>query len=175
MKKKFIAFTIAALASIAAMAKDYSDLIIYINPGHGGHDAANDRNVVIYPYAEGDTSGFWESNSNMHKGFFLRDMLQDLGVKVVMSRVTNTSADDLGLETIGRLANAAGSDLFLSIHSNATGTSNRVNFPIIFFRGYDNEPVYPDAKVWATDLVPMRRPSVCQRNDTLRENCYGMV
>ena len=152
MKKKFIAFTIAALASIAAMAKDYSDLTIYINPGHGGHDAANDRNVVIYPYAEGDTSGFWESNSNMHKGFFLRDMLQDLGVKVVMSRVTNTSADDLGLETIGRLANAAGSDLFLSIHSNATGTSNRVNFPIIFFRGYDNEPVYPDAKVWATDI-----------------------
>lgn len=143
---------VAAMTAVGAMATDYSDLIIYINPGHGGHDAANDRNVVIYPYAEGDTAGFWESNSNMDKGFRLREMLQDLGVKVVMSRVTNTSADDLGLETIGHLANASGADLFLSIHSNATGTSNRVNFPIIFYRGYDNAPVIPEAKVWATDI-----------------------
>lgn len=153
MKKKFIAFVVAGLAAVSAMATNYSDLIFYINPGHGGHDQSNDRNVVIYPYELGDTSGFWESNSNMHKGFFLRDMLQELGAKVVMSRVTNTSADDLGLETIGRLANAAGSDIFLSIHSNATGTSNRVNFPIIFYRGYDNEPVYPDAKVWAINIA----------------------
>ena len=153
MKKKFIAFVVAALATVSAMATNYSDLIFYINPGHGGHDQSNDRNVVIYPYELGDTMGFWESNSNMHKGFFLRDMLQELGAKVVMSRVTNTSADDLGLETIGRLANAAGSDIFLSIHSNATGTSNRVNFPIIFYRGYDNEPVYPDAKVWAINIA----------------------
>ena len=153
MKKLFTTLMIAGAVAFSTMATNYSDLIIYINPGHGGHDAANDRNVVIYPYAEGDTSGFWESNSNMHKGFLLRDMLQELGAKVVMSRVTNTSADDLGLETIGRLANEAGSDIFLSIHSNATGTSNRVNFPIIFYRGYDNEPVYPDAKVWAINIA----------------------
>lgn len=153
MKKIFKTLIVAAMTSVSAFATDYSDLIIYINPGHGGHDQSNDRNVVIYPYELGDTSGFWESNSNMHKGFFLRDMLQELGVKVVMSRVTNTSADDLGLETIGKLANAAGSDLFLSIHSNATGTSNRVNFPIIFFRGYDNAPVYPDAKVWSNNIA----------------------
>ena len=74
MKKKFIAFTIAALASIAAMAKDYSDLIIYINPGHGGHDQSNDRNVVVYPYELGDTMGFWESKSNMDKAFRMREL-----------------------------------------------------------------------------------------------------
>ena len=149
MKKKFIAFVVAALASVSAMALDYSDLIIYINPGHGGHDQSNDRNVVVYPYELGDTMGFWESKSNMDKAFRMRELLRELGATVYMSRVTNTSADDLGLETIGRLANATGADLFLSIHSNATGTSNRVNFPIIFYRGYDDEPVIPEAKEWA--------------------------
>ena len=149
MKKRLTALMIAGVAAISAMALNYSDLIIYINPGHGGHDQSNDRNVVVYPYELGDTMGFWESKSNMDKAFRMRELLRELGAKVYMSRVTNTSADDLGLETIGRLANATGADLFLSIHSNATGTSNRVNFPIIFYRGYDNEPVIPEAKEWA--------------------------
>lgn len=149
MKKKLTALMVAGLTAVSAMALDYSDLIIYINPGHGGHDQSNDRNVVVYPYELGDTMGFWESKSNMDKAFRMRELLRDLGAKVYMSRVTNTSDDDLGLETIGRLANATGADLFLSIHSNATGTSNRVNFPIIFYRGYDNEPVIPEAKEWA--------------------------
>ena len=149
MKKKLTALMVAGITAISAMALDYSDLIIYINPGHGGHDQSNDRNVVVYPYELGDTMGFWESKSNMDKAFRMRELLRELGAKVYMSRVTNTSADDLGLETIGRLANATGADLFLSIHSNATGTSNRVNFPIIFYRGYDNEPVIPEAKEWA--------------------------
>ena len=149
MKKKLTALMVAGVTAISAMALDYSDLIIYINPGHGGHDQSNDRNVVVYPYELGDTMGFWESKSNMDKAFRMRELLRELGATVYMSRVTNTSADDLGLETIGRLANATGADLFLSIHSNATGTSNRVNFPIIFYRGYDNEPVIPEAKEWA--------------------------
>ena len=38
MKKKFTAFMVATLATVSAMATDYSDLIFYINPGHGGHD-----------------------------------------------------------------------------------------------------------------------------------------
>ena len=149
MKKKLTALMVAGVTAISAMALDYSDLIIYINPGHGGHDQSNDRNVVVYPYELGDTMGFWESKSNMDKAFRMRELLRELGATVYMSRVTNTSDDDLGLETIGRLANATGADLFLSIHSNATGTSNRVNFPIIFYRGYDDEPVIPEAKEWA--------------------------
>ena len=56
MKKKFTAFMVATLATVSAMATDYSDLIFYINPGHGGHDQSNDRNVVIYPYELGAVS-----------------------------------------------------------------------------------------------------------------------
>ena len=149
--KKLLSLFIAGAAAISASAVEPSELIIYINPGHGGYDS-DDRVITLYPFADGDTSTFAESKSNLGKGFRLRDLLWEQGYNVVMSRVTNTTADDLGLTTIGRLANNAGADLFLSIHSNATGTANRVNFPIIFFRGYDDEPVYPEAKVWATEI-----------------------
>ncbi len=149
MKKTITATLATILAAAGLYAAQPSDFTIYINPGHGGHDS-DDRNVVIEPFEQGDPNGFWESNSNLDKGLMLRDLLQAKGFNVVMSRVTNTTADDLGLTTIGRLANNANSDLFISIHSNATGTSARRNFPLMLFRGYDNEPVYPASKEWAT-------------------------
>lgn len=146
-KMRLILILSALMTSYVAQSNDYK---IYINPGHGGHNGANDRNVVIAPFAEGDTAGFWESNSNMHKAFRLRELLWEQGYDVVMSRVANTEDDDLGLTTIGRLANASGADLFLSIHSNATGTSSRRNFPLMLFRGYDSEAQIPGSKDWAT-------------------------
>lgn len=141
-KKLTIAAAILSAIAITGAARTAEGLKIYINPGHGGHDP-NDRNVVIAPYAAGDPEGYWESNSNLSKGLQLRDMLEAKGYKVVMSRVTNTSADDLDLGVIVRLSNESNADLFFSIHSNATGTSVRRNFPLMLHRGYDNDPVKP--------------------------------
>ena len=59
-KMRLILILSALMTSYVAQSNDYK---IYINPGHGGHNGANDRNVVIAPFAEGDTAGFWESNS----------------------------------------------------------------------------------------------------------------
>ena len=58
---------------------------IYINPGHGGYNS-NDRNIVTINHASGDHNGFWESQANLTKGLFLRDMLQTAGATVYMSR-----------------------------------------------------------------------------------------
>ena len=147
IKKSGILATFAMIA-LGAMAVEPSSVHVYVNPGHGGHDS-DDRNVVIAPYTQGDPEGFWESNSNLDKGLYLRDMLIERGYNVAMSRVTNTTDDDLGLSTICSLANNYGADIFLSIHSNATGTTARVNYPMVFFRGYDSEPVFADAKTFA--------------------------
>ena len=128
---------------------------VYINPGHGGH-SSDDRNVPIYPYAQGDTMGFWESNSNMYKCFALREILWKKGYKVTVSRETNTEDDDLALSTIVRLCNNSGADVFYSIHSNATGQGEgaRVNFPMGFFRGYTDQPENPQCKVLTEKLAP---------------------
>ncbi|HRN04202.1 MAG TPA: N-acetylmuramoyl-L-alanine amidase, partial [Muribaculaceae bacterium] len=61
-------------------------------------------------------------------------------------------ADDLGLSTIVNLSNNSGADIFFSIHSNATGTEARRNFPLMLYRGYDNEPVIPNSDVIAKIL-----------------------
>lgn len=141
--------TLALCGTIfSASAIKPQDIKVYVNPGHGGHDS-DDRNVVIAPYKQGDPEGFWESNSNLDKGLYLRDMLAAKGFQVAISRVTNTSDDDLPLSTIGRLANNFGADIFLSIHSNATGTTARRNAPLILYRGYTGQPVYPKSTDFA--------------------------
>ena len=74
MKKIFLLLSI--LLAFTVQAKDLSGLKIYVNPGHGGYDS-DDRNVDVYPYAQGDTLGFWESSSNLHKGLMLQMCIRD--------------------------------------------------------------------------------------------------
>lgn len=143
--KKINLFMLAAATAVTVNAADLNGLKIYVNPGHGGYDS-NDRNVAIPPYALHDENGFWESKSNLVKGLALRDLLESFGTHVDMSRTTNTTADDRNLEEIGEEANKCQSDFFFSIHSNATGTSNRTNQPLMLYRGYTDDPVFPEAK-----------------------------
>ncbi len=132
----------------------FSDIKIYINPGHGGH-GSNDRGMTIYPFVAGDPKGFWESNSNLDKGLFLDSMLTALGVQTMMSRRTNNdgggndadvlrawlsagkitqqehdymlaNGDDRSLSAIAAEANAYGADFMLSIHSNAGTPANYI-------------------------------------------------
>ena len=129
----------------SAAPKQPSELRIYINPGHGGHDS-DDRPMYIYPFPRNDPESFWESNSNLDKGLRLRDLLNSFGVQNTMSRTTNTTADDLPLSTIVAEANAYKPDFFLSIHSNA---GNPSNFILEIFAGKDLN----DTRTYATDYI----------------------
>ena len=154
MKKNlFKSLMTALLAVIAVNVAIAQQPHVYINPGHGGYDS-DDRNMVIYPFSQGDSAGSWESKSNLRKGLALREILQKKGYRTTMSRVTNTTADDLALSTIVALCNQSGADVFYSIHSNATGSSSRVNFPMVFYRGYTGSPQIANADVLAADLEP---------------------
>ena len=154
MKKNSLrTILVALLAVFAVNVATAQQPHVYINPGHGGYDS-DDRNMVIYPFTQGDSAGSWESKSNLRKGLALQDILQKKGYKTSISRVTNTTADDLALSTIVALCNQSGADVFYSIHSNATGTSSRTNFPMVFYRGYTGSPQIPNADVLAADLEP---------------------
>ncbi len=154
MKKNLLQSLIMALLAVftvnVALAQQPH---VYINPGHGGYDS-DDRNMVIYPFSVGDSAGSWESKSNLRKGLALKEILEKKGYQTTISRVTNTTSDDLALSTIVALCNQSGADVFYSIHSNATGTSSVVNFPMVFYRGYNGSPQIPDADVLAADLEP---------------------
>ncbi len=111
-----------------------------INPGHGGHDS-DDR---------GMPNGFWESEGNLTKGLWLRDLLEARGCEVIMSRVLNRTEDDLPLSQIAEIANQNEVDLFISIHSNAGNQST--NYCMTIFNGKSETPTIPESKIWAKIL-----------------------
>ena len=68
MKKILILLSAFVLQFTGLQAADLTGVKIYVNPGHGGYDGANDRNLITINYELGDTLGFWESWSNLQKG-----------------------------------------------------------------------------------------------------------
>jgi N-acetylmuramoyl-L-alanine amidase len=147
MKAKFVKALLAVIIfatfplALSGQKTDFTGIRIFLNPGHGGHDS-DDRHMI--------ETDFWESDGNLEKGLFLRDLLLDRNATVYISRTTNYTSDDLPLSTIAAMANTANADIFLSIHSNGfDGTRNQ---PLTLFRGYDDQPVFPAAKTMATIL-----------------------
>ena len=134
MLKNFVAI-IMVLFTIRIAAQDFDSLRIYINPGHGGHDS-DDRHVVA--------TDFWESEGNLSKGLYLRDILKSMNADVRMSRTQNRTQDDLPLSQIVEDANNFDADYFHSIHSNSY--DGQTNYTLVLFQGFDNGPTYPEAK-----------------------------
>ena len=154
MKKSFLTLALIMAVAVFVSAIAAGDYMphVYINPGHGGHES-DDRNVVIYPFAAGDTSGYWESNSNLKKGFALNNCLRAKGYTTSMSRVTNDANSDLALSTIVALCNSSGADIFYAIHSNATGVPARRNHILGLYRGPTGSPVVPNSDVLTQTLM----------------------
>ena len=91
-----------------------TEKIICIDPGHGGYD----------PGACAQRAR--EKDITLHIGLQLRDLLRRAGFQVVMTRESDVSPG--GVTTVNpdlrercRISNAAGADVFLSIHVNAGG------------------------------------------------------
>lgn len=152
--KKINIIILGLLIFTGANAADFTGVKIYINPGHGGYNGANDRNLVTINYELGDTLGFWESYSNLRKGLALRDMLQASNATVYMSRILNREEDDRPLSEIAEEANANNVDAFLSIHSNALGSNTGTNYLLMLYHGYDNEPTVVQSLPMATAAWP---------------------
>ncbi|MDO4971298.1 MAG: N-acetylmuramoyl-L-alanine amidase [Bacteroidales bacterium] len=133
---------------------------VFVNPGHGGH-TSNDRPMPFMHFAPGDTAGYYESNSNMWKSFALINMLRNRGYEVYTSRVTNTEDDDLDLFEIVQLAANSGADVFMSIHSNATGVKRNVNYTVQLFRGHTDSCIDVQSKEFAQLITERLSTNTC--------------
>ena len=143
---KNIFFTVLALG----IALSLSAQRVYINPGHGDW-GPNSNNVATITHAIGDTTGFWESNTNLWKAFALNEKLQAAGFSTLMSREENGPypyvEDDVSIDKplldLGEEAEWWGATHYISIHSNAGPTGEDgsfANYPLYFYKGYDDEP-----------------------------------
>ena len=82
--------------------------VVYLDPGHGGSDPGSSGNGIV------------EKDLNLKLALGVRDRLQNLGVKVIMSRDTDKF---VALQDISGGANAANPDVFVSIHQNSFTTA----------------------------------------------------
>ena len=123
---------------------------VYINPGHGDWGSES-RNMATVTHAVGDTTGFWESNTNLWKAFALNEKLQAAGFSTLMSRTENgpypyvwgDESIDKPLLDLGEEAEWWGATHYISIHSNAGPTGEDgsfANYPLYIYKGYDGEP-----------------------------------
>ncbi|MGE5400028.1 MAG: Ig-like domain-containing protein [Ignavibacteriales bacterium] len=146
MQKRVLLFLIIVLTATVSFAQDLTGIKVCVNPGHGGHDPANDRFIP--------ETGYWESEGNIYRGLYLRDILQSLGATVIMTRTANDDADDLPLSQIVAIANSNNVVHMHSIHSNATGTSSRANYTLMLYQGTTYAPTYADSRVMANYIGP---------------------
>ncbi|RJP61082.1 MAG: T9SS C-terminal target domain-containing protein [Ignavibacteriales bacterium] len=141
MRKGLILALVFSVLNII-YAQDLTGIKICLNPGHGGYDS-NDRYI--------SATGFWESEGNLTKGLYLRDILQSHGATIIMSRTKNTTADDLPLSQIVAIANSNNVDYMHSIHSNAYDAKS--NYTLILYQGTTATPTYPGSATMANYMV----------------------
>ena len=97
--KKLLLSAAAALLALGASAANPEDVRIYINPGHGSW-GGEDRHMGTVTHGGPtytDTAGFYESNTNLEKGFGMLEKLIEYGVPFDRTKnQSNSNAARLG-------------------------------------------------------------------------------
>ena len=119
---------IAELSGTPAFEKGKYTKVIFLDPGHGGRDSG----AFYYNIAEKDL------NMQIYKK--LRKELEGLGYTVLTSRESDVYVDFVTERS--KMVNKTNSDMFISIHFNAT-SSSASNISGIQTYYYEQNPDYP--------------------------------
>ena len=126
---------ISEVSTEGGFTKGQYSKTIFLDPGHGGRDSG----AFYYNVAEKDL--------NMQIYRKLRTKLEELGYKVLTSRDSDIDVDFVTERS--RMVNKTNSDIFISIHFNATGSAYSKASGIQTY-SYSDEPDYPSKinKYW---------------------------
>lgn len=126
---------ISEVSTEGGFVKGQYSKTIFLDPGHGGRDSG----AFYYNVAEKDL--------NMQIYRKLRTKLEELGYKVLTSRDSDIDVDFVTERS--RMVNKTNSDIFISIHFNATGSAYSKASGIQTY-SYSDEPDYPSKinKYW---------------------------
>ena len=99
------------------------DFKICLDPGHGGQGH-------VPNYKRGPT-GVREAEVNLRVALYLRELLQEIGANVIMTRVDDSY---VSLAMRSQIANESGADFFISLHHN--GIDNpKTNYTSTWYHG----------------------------------------
>lgn len=100
---------------------------IILDPGHGGHDTGTQS--ISKPR-------YQEKSLNLVTANFLKEYLQQLGYKVVMTRQKDKF---VSLERRAQFANELNPDFFISIHYNSAPSAEAQGVEVFFFQSRENK------------------------------------
>jgi len=128
---------------VSGVPSHYRDMLIVIDPGHGGQDPGANH------------GGVKEKDINLDVSRRLRALLEQLGFRTLMIR-----EDDSFVDLYGRadIANAANGDVYISVHSNAHLTSSAMKGTQTLYypsekSELDNRDNYTLAKIIQQELL----------------------
>jgi N-acetylmuramoyl-L-alanine amidase len=112
-------YFISDIKDIFADDNGNSEILICIDPGHGGYDVG-----AIGP------TGLREKDVNLDIALRLRDKLIDAGFKIILTRKEDIK---ISLEDIVNFANTNNADIFISIHNNSHFSSDKKGTETFYF------------------------------------------
>ncbi len=143
--------TATLLFPVVTASQTLNGVRFCIDPGHGGHNPANDRRIEPDPGVV-----FWESEGNFQKALRLDTLLQAQGAFVILTRYTNEypNDDEPTLTQRWQLANANNVHWFHSIHSNAF--NGVTNYTLVLLKEDipTRQPAFPQALTMSQIISP---------------------
>ena len=143
----------------------FSGVKICVDPGHGGHNSGNDRYIHWLDRYIGINDyglAYWESNGNFYTALYMREVLEELGAVVKLTREMNDNdiilsgtsygnggaigTSDPKLSYRENISNTFDAKYFQSIHTNAAGavggdaTPNIVSYVRSFIPNSNSAP-----------------------------------
>lgn len=100
---------------------------IVIDPGHGGHDVGTQS--ISKPR-------YQEKSLNLITANFLKDYLQQMGYRVVMTREKDKF---MSLERRAQFANEQSPNLFISVHYNSAPSAEAKGIEVYFYQSKENK------------------------------------
>ena len=141
---------------------------ICLDPGHGGTQTG-----AVGP------QGLKESDVNLKEARMLKEMLEEAGAEVVMTRNDDSN---VSLTDRWKFNRAENTDLFVSLHHNANAQNDKsMNRTEVFYHWKDRGGPSRDIayilyrELQATMDLPDSKPYMCWAYGVLRENAYPAV
>ena len=113
---------------IPSYARHLKGLKICLDPGHGGQSHIPD-------YKRGPT-GLREAVINLKVAKYLRELLEGVGVEVIMTRIDDSY---ISLADRSQISNDNDADLFISLHHNGIKNNPETNYTSTWYHGDADE------------------------------------
>jgi len=121
--------------TIPPFAKNLAAYKIALDPGHGG--------MSHLPGYKRSPTGKEESVMNINVAFFLKEFLEQVGARVIMTRIDDRF---ISLRERNQIASAAGCDFMISLHHNAADNP-QTNYASVYYH------LHPDYSPASMDLA----------------------